>query len=70
VISNGCIISFFGYVTVSMGSTLSYNYVCTCVKVVYTGGTTKAFKIKTNTAYNVQATLPSTIPIVQSIIIG
>jgi len=70
VIANGCIISFFGYVTVSMGSTLSYNYVCTCVKVVCTGGTTKAFKIKTNTAYNVQVTLSGSVPIVQSIIIG
>jgi hypothetical protein len=70
LIQNGCIISIFGYTTVSVGSSLSYDYVCTCVKVTCTGGTTKAFKIKTNTAYNVQATLPSTIPIVQSIIIG
>ena len=70
VIANGCIISIFGYTTVSMGSTLSYDYVCTCVKVTCTGGTTKAFKIKTSTAYNVKVTLPSSVPIVQSIIIG
>jgi hypothetical protein len=70
VIANGCIISFFGYVIVSMGSSLSFDYVCTCVKVTCTGGTTKTFKIKTDTAYNVKVTLPSSVPIVQSIIIG
>jgi len=70
IIANGCIISIFGYATVSVGSTLSYSYVCTCVKVTCTGGTTKAFKIKTNTAYNVQIKLSGSVPIVQSIIIG
>jgi len=70
VIQNGCIISIFGYATVSMGSSLSFDYVCTCVKVTCTGGTTKAFKIKTNTAYTVKLTLPGEVPIVQSIVIG
>jgi len=70
LITNGCIISLFGYATVSLGSTLSFCYVCTCIKVTCTGGTTKAFKIKTNTAYKVSINLGGEVPIVQSIIIG